>query len=180
MSYSITYDHRAARRREYSLAIDGKTITDLSANAAKQLLLGAGLSMYAAQAAVGRAQLDGTPADTPQAAADAAKEQISPSKRERANRLDAFLMERAHRVIGERILFSEFYDQFVLWLPEEERGDWSKQRVATTLPTEFPHGAHTANRKWVANIAWENRPPARDARPWIAKDGKLIEGRLPS
>jgi len=90
------------------------------------------------------------------------------------NALEEFLAEHCHEVAGSKVLFAEFYNAFHKWLPPEDYHHWSKIRTSRTMPTRFPIGAGTDNKKFIGNIAWEKPGtlPA-DAKRYVRIDGKL-------
>ena len=72
------------------------------------------------------------------------------------------------------MLFSEFYEAFRKWLPAENRHQWGKIKTSRAMPTRFPVGAGTDNKKFVGNLAWEkpSKVPT-NAKRYIRIDGKL-------
>ena len=87
--------------------------------------------------------------------------------------LQQFIAEETFAAPGEKVLFSEFYEKFQQWLPEENRYQWSKQKVGRSLPANLPVGAHTANKRYIGNIAWE-QPSGRPVNPvWTCVNGQL-------
>ena len=92
--------------------------------------------------------------------------------------LEEFLAEHCHEVLGTKLLFAEVYENFHKWLPPEDRHQWSRIKTSRTMPTRFPIGAGTDNKKFIGNLAWEKPttlPP--DAKRYVRIDGKLrLEG----
>jgi hypothetical protein len=91
----------------------------------------------------------------------------------RVTSLDQFLTDMCHHVIGERVSFTEFCDRFFEWLPAGDRSDWSKQTIANQLPTHYPCGVGSENKRFVGNLAWEEKEVDTDARPWVIVNGRL-------
>lgn len=87
--------------------------------------------------------------------------------------LESFIRDFCHFVIGETIAFAEFYERFIESLMDD-RHSWTKQKVSRSLPVNHPSGAGTGNKKFVANVSWEPKEPAPDAKLLIIKDGKLV------
>ena len=69
--------------------------------------------------------------------------------------LDVFLGTFVTVQEGSTILFSEFYDRFVKWLPEEEQGVWSKKAVSKQLPLKHATCTGTNNKTFVNNARWK-------------------------
>lgn len=79
---------------------------------------------------------------------------------ESLNSLMKFIDERAHYIPGALILFSEFYDEFQKWLPEEECSYWTHRRVSKTLTgtQKFPTGqSKDKGDTYIGNISWDPR-----------------------
>ena len=89
--------------------------------------------------------------------------------------LDSFIRENTHKVVGEMVLFKDFYEKFIEWLPPEERHTWTRPKVSRSLPVDHPSGAYTGNQKFIGNMSWEPKAAASDAQLWIVKDGKLVK-----
>ena len=89
----------------------------------------------------------------------------------RRSPVERFVAELGFITPGERILFSEFCDRFLDWLPEEEQNRWGKQRIAKGLPGECPVGIATGNKKYVGNLSWEFKESTAPALT-------LVEGKL--
>jgi len=74
--------------------------------------------------------------------------------------LETFINAKCYQAAGEKILFSEFYDKFLLSLDTEDRYEWSKQKVSRSLPSDTPSGASGGRgQRYVGNLSWE---PAKD------------------
>lgn len=95
---------------------------------------------------------------------------------EESNRdpMEVFLAECCHYVPGELVPFVEFYDRFEATLSQQERGDWSKQKVIKRLPERFPYGVKHSNIRSVGNVSWESKEPEADAQAFICSNGKLL------
>lgn len=89
--------------------------------------------------------------------------------------LESFIREQTFAVPGEMVPFKEFYDRFVESLPTDEHNPWNKTKVSKSLPVDHPCGAYTGNQRFVANLSFEPKEPAPDARLWILSNGKLIK-----
>jgi hypothetical protein len=89
--------------------------------------------------------------------------------------LESFIKEQTHFVRGAMIPFKDFYERFIESLAPEERHSWTRPKVSRGLPLNHPSGAHTNNKTFVANLAWEPATPEPDAKLWIVnKEGKLV------
>jgi len=86
--------------------------------------------------------------------------------------LDTFIAETIHTAEGHKIEFKIFYDKFMLWLPAEERNNWSKIRVSKEIPIVKGHYGSGATL-YLANVSWEkdNHPLPRLKR---IKGGRLV------
>ena len=92
--------------------------------------------------------------------------------------LEEFLAEHCHEVPGSKVLLAEFHGAFHKWLPAEDCHQWGKIKTSRAMPTRFPVGAGTDNKKFIGNLAWEKPGtlPA-DAKRYVRIDGKLrLEG----
>jgi len=90
------------------------------------------------------------------------------------NALEEFLAEHCHEVPGSKVLLAEFHGAFHKWLPADIRHQWGKIKTSLAMPTRFPVGAGTDNKKFIGNLAWEKPGtlPA-DAKRYVRIDGKL-------
>jgi hypothetical protein len=69
--------------------------------------------------------------------------------------LEQFLDAQCFKVDGAKILYSDFYEQFINSLESDEREGWSKRKLGRELSTlDIVYGAHTDNVKWVGNLSW--------------------------
>jgi hypothetical protein len=89
------------------------------------------------------------------------------------SQLEQFIQESCFKVVGSRILFTEFCDRFLEWLPPDEVSRWSKQRISRELPENTPAGVHTGNKKYVGNLSWEDIETTTGAFEWISSNGRL-------
>lgn len=105
---------------------------------------------------------------------------ISNSSKERAealalNPLEQFVSENAYYVPGDKVTFKEFRAKFDKWMEEEcpsERGEWvNAQKIAKSLPHQFPFGISTGNQRCIGNIAWE--PRESTGTPYTVSGGRL-------
>ena len=88
--------------------------------------------------------------------------------------LEQFLDGKCFKVDGAKILFSEFFDQFVNSLESDERAGWHKRRLGRDLSTMgIVHGIHTQNVKWIGNLSWVDCPP--DVRWQLNSSGRLFQ-----
>lgn len=88
--------------------------------------------------------------------------------------LDVFLRDQCCEVPGEKVLFTELYERFIQSLDPAERHEWGKMRVARELPSNFPYGTSTGNKRCVGNLSFD-RPPEQknDNQPYISVSGRL-------
>ena len=88
--------------------------------------------------------------------------------------LEEFLAEHCHEIPGAKVLFAEFHEAFQKWLPAESRHQWGKIKTSRAMPTRFPIGAGTDNKKFIGNLAWEKPGTLPlDAKRYVRIDGKL-------
>src|SRR5262245_28029386 len=73
---------------------------------------------------------------------------------EQPSPLDAFIAERCCEVPGALIKFSDFLEEFRLWLTSREidRKGWGHVVVSRSLPSRFPYGIKNSNQRFVGNI----------------------------
>ena len=93
------------------------------------------------------------------------------AQEQRRTPVEQFIAEQCQKTAVVLITFRDFYDRFLDWLPEEERGEWSKPKVTRSLPAGFPAGVHTENKKYVGNLTWEQESP--NGFTWVAVNGRL-------
>jgi len=91
----------------------------------------------------------------------------------RVTTLDQFLLDICHHVVGERVPFTEFCDRFFEWLPSGEKTEWNKHTIAGQMPAHYPCGIGGENKRWVGNLAWEDKETAPGAKPWVIVNGRL-------
>ncbi len=87
--------------------------------------------------------------------------------------VEHFIAEQYHVIVGERVVFKDFYNRFLEWLSPDERSAWSKQKVKHQLPLNCPTGVCTGNQTFIGNLTNQEKEPKPNTRPWI-----LINGRL--
>jgi hypothetical protein len=69
--------------------------------------------------------------------------------------LETFINSQCHFAPGEKILFSEFYERFLLSLDTEDRFEWSKRKVSRGLPSDTPSGASGGrSQRYIGNLSW--------------------------
>jgi len=91
------------------------------------------------------------------------------------NDLDEFLMDCCFWAPGRKILFKDFYDKFLDWLPSEKKMLWSRIKTTRALPNKYPTWRGTANKVFIGNLSFEEVTPSADAKPIIVRDGKVVE-----
>ena len=87
--------------------------------------------------------------------------------------LETFINTSCHYAPGEKVLFSEFYDKFIMSLDDVDRFEWSKRKVSRSLPSDTPSGASGGKgQRYVGNVSWE---PAKDPEgaPFICINSRL-------
>ena len=89
----------------------------------------------------------------------------------RRNSVEQFIAESYHIITGERVLFKDFYDNFLAWLPGDDRSAWSKQKITRSLPHGCPAGLSGANQRYVGNLSSVKKESESPA--WTIIDGKL-------
>lgn len=85
--------------------------------------------------------------------------------------VEAFIDEECYPVDGEYIEFgggeseseqaARFYSRFQKWLAPEDRSSWPKQKVIKSLPSRFPYGKWTDNKRIIGNLSFEDVPPTQ-------------------
>lgn len=68
--------------------------------------------------------------------------------------LDTFLELNVEYDEHCMILFAEFFDRFLTWLPSEELSKWSRAYVSRCLPTKFKTSTRTSNKTYVMHAKW--------------------------
>jgi hypothetical protein len=87
--------------------------------------------------------------------------------------LETFINVKCHDAPGEKILFAEFYDRFLLSLDPEDRFEWSKQKVSRSLPSDTPSGASGGrSQRYIGNLSWE-KAKYPDGLPLICVNSRL-------
>ena len=71
--------------------------------------------------------------------------------------LEQFIAEGTRHSEDEKILFSEFYERFREWLPEEERYQWTRHKVSRGLPDSLPTRTGVGNKLFILNVSWKPR-----------------------
>jgi len=87
--------------------------------------------------------------------------------------LESFIAEEISSAPGELIAYSEFFEKFVAWLPNEEKGNWSRGRVSKELPATFQSGTGNANRTYIINAVWGKTPGNPDAAPYYILNNRI-------
>ena len=87
--------------------------------------------------------------------------------------LEQFIAEECHKVPGEKVLFSDFYQKFYDWLSLEDRFTWTKQKVSRALPADIPCGAGAANKRYIGNISFTAPTEPSNNPPLVAVNGHL-------
>jgi hypothetical protein len=70
----------------------------------------------------------------------------------------AFIAAHVHYAPGCKILFAEFKERFLEWLPADARCEWSSIRLTRALPERHGCGTGYGNKAFVINAAWEPTP----------------------
>jgi hypothetical protein len=73
------------------------------------------------------------------------------------------------------MLFKDFYDNFIKWLPEEKSPIWSKKKTNRALPQKYPTWNGKANKLFIGNLSFEEVEPSASAKAIVVKDGKVME-----
>lgn len=74
---------------------------------------------------------------------------------EPADRLIQFAAERYIVDPASRVFFKGFFEEFIDWLPPEERGNWSKIRISRELPFASKNGR--GNKKLILGLKHRQR-----------------------
>lgn len=83
------------------------------------------------------------------------KEQL---EQQNMNSLHRFIDENGYHVPGAMVKFSEFFNKFHNWLPEDEKQYWSQRRTSKTLPVNMPTGKYGGpGDVHVGNFAWDQK-----------------------
>ena len=89
--------------------------------------------------------------------------------------LDAFLEDRCHHVLGEKIRFGEFHDAFWEYLDPSDQQNWSKIKTGRCLPLHYPKGRlREDNYHYIGNISWKPYDPAIHKGTRIVLDGEYL------
>ena len=75
--------------------------------------------------------------------------------------VDMFLTENCYEVPGEKISFTNLYENFVASLPANDKGEFSKKRFRSMLPDRYPIGTQAANKLYVGNISFHDVVPTK-------------------
>ena len=70
----------------------------------------------------------------------------------RVERVEEFLRSQAEEHNGEKVPAKFVWEQFVNWLPENERDDWNRIRFYRVLQKSHEIKAGTGNRRFVHGI----------------------------
>jgi len=71
------------------------------------------------------------------------------------NDLETFIKERTKICYGQTILWDDFYNQFIVWLPVDKRPYWSALRTARFFPKMHPYvkgKMGQANQTFIGNV----------------------------
>jgi hypothetical protein len=103
---------------------------------------------------------------------------INTSHKQRAEQLsrsslEEFCKEFLHEAPGHLIPYSEFFAKFEEWLPEEEKGTWSRQRIKRSLPIEFPSAIGADNKTFIVNASWVPVEPNPEVKKYIVVNGRI-------
>lgn len=74
--------------------------------------------------------------------------------------LDEFILDCTEQVAGEKIMFAEFYQQFIDWVPADNKHEWAKRRVSAQLPHQHATcraGVGKEVKTYVNNIKWKEQ-----------------------
>ena len=88
--------------------------------------------------------------------------------------LEVFLEENVYYVPGSKIEFKDFFMRFNDSLQGWEKTFWPKRKVATNMPTEYPIGVSTGNKRYIGNIDFQPAENNFDAPRLILHDKKLV------
>jgi len=90
--------------------------------------------------------------------------------------LETFIEDKCFPIVGQRILFSTFYDAFTEWLPPGKVQDWSKKKVSYDIPNRFVKGKCSDDpNSYIGNISLDFTAP--EGRPYY-KDGFMIRNDI--
>lgn len=100
-----------------------------------------------------------------------------------ANRtvLQQFLDENCYYVTGAMIPIAEFYERFMEFCPNDEKGLWTKVKIGRELPPPYVKGRSNKNGQfYYGNISWVPYDPQRDGEPkkklTVGENNMLREG----
>lgn len=88
--------------------------------------------------------------------------------------LRLFLRERCYYVPGAKMKFSDFYDAFVETLPPLQREKWTRYRVSSSLPSNFPTGRCGEGVTYIGNISFEDVKVEGEPKPYVRYSGRLV------
>jgi hypothetical protein len=96
------------------------------------------------------------------------------SEEENRNSLEEFVADCCYEAPGVLTPFKDFFDKFYESLTVNEKGDWSKQRVIKGIPSRFPTGTHSNNKKCIANLSLEEVTIAPGTKPLVFAGDKFV------
>ena len=84
-----------------------------------------------------------------------------------------FFKDRVYNINGSKILLNDLYNAFIIWLPSEERSNWTSRRVAKNLPPPYIKGRWGGEGQvYIGNASFENRD--LNLPKFIIRDNRLI------
>lgn len=86
-----------------------------------------------------------------------------------------FVEEKCHQIDGSKILFSQFYDEFIKWLDPIEKLNWTKRRLSTQLMSNAVIKGRWGGdgSLYIGNFSW--LPEVAGVKLKVEK-GRLIDG----
>jgi hypothetical protein len=88
------------------------------------------------------------------------------------DRLGEFVAANLFEVPGHLLPYGEFYDRFRQWLPQTERGEWSRYKVSKTLQSsKYKPGVGRGNKTFIVNASFEQLEA--QGRPYLVANGRI-------
>jgi hypothetical protein len=98
------------------------------------------------------------------------------AKKHNQTSLQLFLAEHLHKVDGQTVKVSEFYERFYQWLGPEFSHEWPKKKIQAEMPQEHPKGRRRSDAQWCfANLSWQPRKDGDPRFPRLVLRGEMLK-----
>jgi hypothetical protein len=68
--------------------------------------------------------------------------------------LESFIEKCCTEQEGSTVLFKDFHEMFQKWLPDDEKGDWTKKKTSFAIPSQFPTRRGHGNKLLIDRMAF--------------------------